>query len=89
MICLTLSGPTIEDNLLDLEANKDFVDILPGETATRNQSILELTGLDDRILRDYGDFSFIDRHIDYDKVNDIIGRKRVESLDYLSQSLKN
>ena len=27
MICLTLSGPTIEDNLLDLEANKDFVDI--------------------------------------------------------------
>lgn len=27
MICLTLSGPTIEDNLLALKANKDYVDI--------------------------------------------------------------
>lgn len=69
--------------------NKDFVDILPGETATRNQSILELTGLEDRILSDYSDFSFIDRHIDYDKVDDIICKKRKESLDYLSKSLKN
>ncbi len=38
--------------------NKQFVDILPGKTATRIESILKLVGLEDRILRDNNDYSF-------------------------------
>ena len=54
MICLTLSGPTIEDNLLDLEANKDFVDICelrldlldPEEQAKARHNLLKYCELD-------------------------------------------
>lgn len=38
--------------------NKQFVEILPNNnTGSRNQSILQLTGLMDRIIIDFNDFS--------------------------------
>jgi len=69
--------------------NTQFVEILPGETATRNQSILELTGLKNRILCSYDDFSFIDKKTDYTPVNSIIEAARNESLQTLKKILGN
>lgn len=69
--------------------NTQFVEILPGETATRNQSILELTGLKSRILTSYDDFSFIDKKTDYTNVNSIIESARNESLQTLKNILGN
>lgn len=67
--------------------NTQFVNILPDGTATRNQSILELTGLMDRIVTDYQDFSFYDKQIDYKRVNSIIREKCRQSMKTLEEML--
>lgn len=69
--------------------NTQFVDVLPGETKTRNQSILELTGLYNRVLSDYGDFSFIENKIDFSDANKKIADERMKSLDILKQMLES
>lgn len=68
--------------------NTQFVNILPGETATRNQSILSMTGLMDRVITDYNNFSCFEQKIDYDKVNYLIQQKRRESLAALEDMFK-
>lgn len=68
--------------------NTEFIDILPGETKTRNQSVLELTNLSDRILSDYNDFSFIEKSIDFTNSNDIISKQRSYSLNVLKNMLE-
>lgn len=65
-----------------------FIDILPNETKTRNQSILELTGLTDRILNSYDDFSFIDKKIDFTNANKKIAKERMDSLKTLKEMLE-
>lgn len=64
-----------------------FVNVLPKGTATRNQSILELTGLQDRVVTDYQDFSCYDRFIDYTRVHRIIEENRKDSLNILEGML--
>ena len=67
---------------------KQFIEILPNNaTGTRNQSILELTGLSDRILRDFGDFSLINKVIDYDKVHKVLEVEKVNSLEVMKNML--
>ena len=65
-----------------------FIDILPGETGTRNQSLLELLGLTDRILRDDSDYSLMDRKIDFSKVHDTLSAERLKSLSTLYEMIK-
>ena len=69
--------------------NTQFIDILPGETKTRNQSILELTGLYDRVLNDYNDFSFIENKIDFSSANQKIADERIKSLNILKEMIEN
>ena len=51
------------------------------------QSILELTGLTDRIVRDLNDFSYIDHEIDFKEANEKIGISRIESIRILEEML--
>ena len=68
---------------------KQFIEILPNNaTGTRNQSILELTGLSNRILRDFNDYSLIDELIDYGKVHEILKNERAESIQVMKDLLK-
>lgn len=70
--------------------NTQFVDILPNTgTSSRNQSILSLTGLENRIVRDLNDFSYMDKMIDFDKTNGIISDKRKKSITILKIFLGN
>nr|WP_320022422.1 polysaccharide pyruvyl transferase family protein [uncultured Draconibacterium sp.] len=70
--------------------NKQFIEILPGnKTGTRNLSILQLTNLTDRIVRDYSDFSIKDRTIDYSSVNKIMDEEREKSIKLLSDMINN
>lgn len=69
--------------------NTQFIDILPGETKTRNQSILELTGLSDRILKSYDDFNFLNSQVDFTKANRIVAEKRAESINILKNMLED
>ena len=68
--------------------NTQFVDILPGETKTRNQSILELTGLSHNILKSYDDFSFIKNRIDFNYANKKLAEERINSLEILKKMLE-
>lgn len=68
---------------------KQFIEILPNNaTGTRNQSILELTGLSGRILRDFNDFSLFYEQIDYGKVHGILKDEREKSIGVMKELLK-
>lgn len=67
--------------------NTQFVNVVHDETATRNQSLLQLTGLTDRIITDKSDFSIVDKKIDYERVNLIIEEHRKESMKKLETYL--
>lgn len=67
---------------------KQFIEILPNNaTGTRNQSILELTGLSNRILRDFDDYSLINQMIDYNEVHHILEVEREKSIDVMKNLL--
>lgn len=64
--------------------NKQFIEILPkNTTGTRNQSLLSLTGLSNRIVVDFNDFSILDRVIDYIPVNNILKNERMRSIEVM------
>ena len=61
-----------------------FVEILPDNgTASRNVSILRLTGLEDRVLRDSGDLSLASDPIDFARVENVLRVERERSLKVL------
>lgn len=67
---------------------KQLIEILPNNaTGTRNQSILELTGLSNRILRDFNDYSLINQMIDYNEVHYILEVEREKSVDVMKNLL--
>ncbi|MDD6276802.1 MAG: polysaccharide pyruvyl transferase family protein [Clostridia bacterium] len=70
--------------------NVPFVEILPNNnTQSRNQSILKLTGLTDRILSDNTDYSLSDKPIDYERVNLILKKEREKSLSVLKSMIED
>lgn len=68
---------------------KQFIDILPGKTATRIESILKLVGLSNRILRDNNDYSFLKDNIDFTQVNNILENERNKSIEKFDKAIKN
>lgn len=70
-----------------INLNTQFVNVLPEKTSTRNQSILELTGLEKRVVQNYSDFSLFDEMIDFEQINQIISEKRKESMEILMNLL--
>lgn len=67
-----------------------FIDVLPNNnTETRNMSILRMTGLSDRILKDDGNTESAWRAIDYMSVDEILRSKRLESYEILKMMLEN
>lgn len=66
-----------------------FVEVLPDNgTASRNVSILRLTGLEDRVLKNEGDLSLASEPIDFSRVNSSICRERKQSLEVLRFSIE-
>ena len=73
-----------------LNFNRQFIEILPNnKTGSRNQSILKLTGLQDRIVIDFNDFSIADKNIEYASVNKILEEERKKSVIALGRLLNN
>lgn len=67
--------------------NKKFVSIFPKKFSTRLQSILDLTGLSNRKVQDFDNFSIIDENINYKKVNSILDNERNKSINYLKNAI--
>lgn len=60
--------------------NKNFVDILPGETSTRIESILKLVKQEKRIIKDFCNFDWLNNNIQYEEINKILKEEREKSL---------
>lgn len=68
--------------------NKQFVEVLPNNgTASRNQSILKLTNLTDRIISESKDLDILNKAIDYTGVNNILKEERRKSIDILKHMI--
>ena len=67
--------------------NKQFVDIFPPKFSKRLQSILDLTGLQDRKIEDFNNFDIIEKKIDYTKVNKIMEDERKKSIEFLKKEI--
>lgn len=68
--------------------NVQFVEILPNTgTSGRNQSILELTGLEGRVIRDLNNLHYIDTKIDFAPVNEVINQEKSKSISLLKRYL--
>lgn len=69
--------------------NTQFFEVLPNnKTGARNQSILQLMRLQDRIVTDFYDFSLAGQKIDFGKVNKILEEEREKSMEKLSKLLQ-
>lgn len=68
--------------------NVQFVDLLPQNgTSTRNQSVLELTGLTNRIVKDYNVLKW--DMIDYKRTNEVLQDKRNQSVRIIETIVQN
>ena len=71
-----------------LNFNKEFIIVYPEKYSTRLQSILELTGLENRVAKNEQDLKIVDSKIDYEKVNTILNKERKKSVNWLSNALE-
>lgn len=70
--------------------NTNFVEVLPNNnTGTRNMSILKLTGLYDRILKQQDDIKLADTKIDFTFANQVISKQRKNSIAILKKMINN
>lgn len=70
--------------------NKRFIDVLPfNKTGTRIESILNLLGIDSRILKNFEDMTLIDNDINYKNVNVRLKNEREKSLRLLKDAIEN
>lgn len=69
--------------------NTQFVEILPNnKTETRNVSLLQLTGLSDRIAKNY-ELSVSDKRINFSHANQILKNERANSILCLKKMLED
>lgn len=73
---------------LAINFNTQFIEVLPNnKTSTRNISLLELTGLSNRVLSREDEFELMNTTIDFKIVNEIIENEREKSKNILKEML--
>ena len=88
--CKYLITDSFHGTAFAINFNKQFIEIMPNNgTGGRNQSILKLLGLSNRIVQDVNDFSIVEEIIDYNRVNQILAQERKKSIQILGDFLKN
>lgn len=68
--------------------NKPFISILPEKFKARVRSILQLVGLEERMIGDNFSLETALKDIDYDRINQIIKKERQKSYDFLNMQLR-
>ena len=68
--------------------NTNFMIVFPEKFSSRVKSILKITNLENRVVKDINDISLTQEQIDYQKVNKIIEKERNNSLEWLKNSLE-
>lgn len=68
--------------------NKQLLVAYPEKFSTRLASIVELTGLQNRVIDDYNNFNICDRPINFNYANKVLKQERKKSLDYLKYAIE-
>ena len=68
--------------------NKQVVVAYPEKFSTRLASIVELTGIENRVIDDYNDLEICNRPIDFEKANKILDLERKKSLNFLKKAIE-
>lgn len=68
--------------------HKRFVGFYPNAYGSRLESIVKMTGLEERLITDYSNFDIADSPIDYNKVDAIIQEKRNDGMEFLRNAIK-
>lgn len=64
--------------------------IYPNEFSSRLASLLQLTGLEQRHLKEYNDFSYVEKtNVDFERVNSILNQERAKGVAFLKMHLRN
>lgn len=72
-----------------INMNTDFISVYPHEYGGRIESILRQTRLEDRHLKDYEDFSFVNQpHVDFSEANQILEKEREKGWAFLKDAIK-
>ena len=67
--------------------HKQFVDFYPNAYGSRLESIVKMTGLEERLITDFSNFEIADASIDYDRVDSIINEKREAGMAFLRNAV--
>ena len=68
--------------------NTQFMIVFPEKYSTRVRSILEITKLESRIVKDSNDISLSDEKINFNEANEILKIKRAEANKYIDEITK-
>ena len=68
--------------------HKKFGCFYPNAFATRLQSILELTNLTDRHIKDVDNYGLLDNEINYQDVDEILREQRVKTINFLKKAIE-
>lgn len=66
---------------------KEFVNLYPPLFSERLDSLLSMFGIEERHISDCSRFDILDKRIDYRRVNEILDKKRKESLEFIDEIL--
>lgn len=73
--------------VFSLVFHRDFLDIFPQRFSTRLNSLLELTGLENRQVTDFSSVDYGKDPIDYNKVDALVENKRDETIAFLKYAI--
>ena len=72
-----------------INLNKKFVSIFPNKFSERLMSILTLTGLEERQVKNFSELDLVTQDIDYSRVNSIIDNERNNSKKYIEKAIES
>lgn len=71
-----------------INMNTNFISIYPNDYSSRLESILQITGLTDRHLSSYDDFSYITQgDVDFIEANQMLQKERQFGLEFLKKAI--
>lgn len=71
-----------------LNLGTDFISVRPPRFTTRIESVLQLTGQEQRLLDDYKNFDIADRAIDKKHVKKVLDHERKAGMEWLANALQ-
>lgn len=71
-----------------IDFHKQFVSFYPNAYGSRLESVVNMVGYPERLIKDYSNFEIADKPIDFEKVDEILTSKRKDAMNFLKEAIK-